>query len=154
MLSIKNKATDDETMQIEQMFDNIQLILHNLSEKQMTAFLSIIFFQLLLTVLAILFFVYNLVQIQKLDQRRVLDDELAERTIAINEIERVKLARDLHDGLAQELVLANLYVDKIDNVGLRDDFNKMFRRSFKEIQTLCSELQTILQDCSRSTYQC
>lgn len=67
--------------------------------------------------------------------------ELAGRLISVQEDERQRIARDLHDNLGQQLTGLRL---KLDGIAMRDDLDSTIRDRVAEAQTTADELDRSL----------
>ena len=130
-------------------FDRVLLVLEDIRRRQTTGFQNILFFTLALGGLAIGALVW---QTQRLRWSASMEAVLvgkAQQRGRIQEHERWRLARELHDGVAQQLARAKLRFEQLDcqacsrlgNVGVRADIAGALSSSIKEIRWLCGGLR-------------
>jgi len=130
-------------------FDRILQALEEIRHRQTTAFQNILFFTLALGGLAIGFLIWR---IQRLRWSASIDSLLTARAVQrgkIQEHERWRIARELHDGVAQELARAKLCFEQLEcascpqttNKSVRDDLSGALSFSIKEIRWICGGLR-------------
>jgi hypothetical protein len=76
-------------------------------------------------------------------KERALAAELKERSAEIHENERKKIARDLHDGLSQNLSLARMSVDGLPEGNEKKQLQISLDQSFKELRRLLFNLRSL-----------
>jgi hypothetical protein len=76
-------------------------------------------------------------------KERALAAELKERSAEIHENERKKIARDLHDGLSQNLSLARMSVDGLPEGNEKKQLQISLDHSFQELRKLLFNLRSV-----------
>jgi signal transduction histidine kinase len=128
--------------EIEIELDNITEELNVLSSQQLSSFESLFFVSYLL--IALLMSLYGIQgrQLAIAREEKIVAAELRKITTLIYEKERKKIARDLHDGLSQNIALARMSVDKLPEGNEKKLLRLSLDQSFKEIRKLLFNLRS------------
>lgn len=118
-------------------FHRGEKLLREMNGRRQKAYISLLFFALVLASLFIFLYYY-----QRLRNRQLLWEGqlyLREKQLILKtqEKERSSLARDLHDGAAQELAFARMAVDKLPPGPSKEVLKKTLSGSIQEIRFIC-----------------
>jgi signal transduction histidine kinase len=152
------RQTDERDRQIDfeaieefqSIFLNSQIVLERFVHTQERA-LSVLLYCLGATVILVIG-ILAIVEVENERDRRAArrTQLLAQNTLGIQERERARIARALHDSLAQELSLATLEAELIagsisrsdaETTGISEKLNARLRRSIDWVRTLAYELR-------------
>ncbi len=76
-------------------------------------------------------------------KEKALAAELKERSAEIHEYEQKKIARDLHDGLSQNIALARMSVDRLPEGNVKKQLRISLDHSFQELRKLLFNLRSV-----------
>lgn len=137
----KKISLNPNFLDVDKIYDNIFMIIENLRGNLISSFFSIIFFNFLLTLFLTSLYHKQLNVIKEIKRKISLEKEINIRTINIYSEERKQIARELHDGIAQELALSRMYVDCLESSKYKEKLAESFNHTFHEIKKLCYELR-------------
>lgn len=136
----------EELLEIEMRIDQVSLELEELSDLQVTSFETLLFVSLILTALLLFFFGYQGRQLLTAREKRARADEMKQRSAAIYESERKRLARDLHDGLSQNIALARMAVDRLPGGNEKQQLQLSLDQGFQELRSILYNLRSTEAD--------
>lgn len=129
-------------LEIEIVLDNITEELNGLSSQQRSSFESLLFLSYLLIALLLILYGVQSRQLASAQSEKSLAAELKRLSVKIYEDERKKIARDLHDGLSQNIALARMSVDTLPECNAKKQLRISLDQSFQDLRNLLFNLRT------------
>lgn len=111
-------------------------------QRERTYGTMVLFVVLLAAAFAVLYG-YQTVRVHALDQDRETRDRIAALTLKVQENERQNLARELHDGVGQQLAIARMAVDKVSDFATKKLLKDSLTRAMQDIRTLALQMRPI-----------
>lgn len=130
-------------MEIEVMLDTFTEELNVLSAWQVSSFQSLLLVSYLLMALLLILYGGQSRQLAVARSERALAARLKEISTEIHETERKKIARDLHDGLSQNLALARMSVDGLPEGNVKKQLRLSLDCGFQELRRLLFDLRSL-----------
>lgn len=151
-------GTMGELLEIEIHIDKVADVIENLAALQVSAFETLLFTSFILTAFLVFFYGYQGRQLAVAMEKKRRADEMKHRVTAIHETERKKLARDLHDGVSQNIALARMSLDRFPEGNAKVQLRLSLDKTFQELRNILYDLrsteisETSLDDLIRREY--
>ncbi|MCF7939630.1 MAG: sensor histidine kinase [Spirochaetales bacterium] len=139
----------EELLEIEMHIDRVTEELEKLSVAQASSFEILLFSNFFLTAILLFFFGYQGRQLLTAREEKLRAEEMKHRAVAIHEAERKKLARDLHDGLSQNIALARMSLDRLPEGNEKGKLRLSLDQSLQELRNILYNLRS-MEDFSLS----
>ncbi len=125
------------------LFNATRTILVDLERRKDYAYLSLLFFLVILVFVFFLLYTYEARQVKELRREREIRRRMKLLTSRLIEQERTKLARELHDGAAQELALTRMMADRLSEGSLKTSLQASLQRSIEQIRMISYQLRPL-----------
>lgn len=109
-------------------------------ERRAHAYRSVVVFVLVLLAGFVALYGYQTFRLHRLRVARRVEEDLAMLSRRVQEHERSSIARDLHDGASQELALARMIADQVDDESTRGALRGSLERAMDEIKLVRASL--------------
>jgi signal transduction histidine kinase len=139
-------ALVQEMLLIEEHFSAAAAAVADLESQRNAAYRSLVLFAVVLAAAFVLLYLHQNTQLRSLAIERRYQQRLMDLTYRVQENERRSLARELHDGTAQELSMARMAVDRIEPGPTRDALKTTLTRAIQEIRLVCQTMHPKIVD--------
>lgn len=129
-----------EMLLIEEHFTAVSSAVAHLESQRNAAYRSLVLFAVVLAAAFVLLYLHQNTQLRALAIEQRYQRRMMDLTYRVQENERRGLARELHDGTAQELSMARMAVDRIEPGPTRDALRTTLTRAIQEIRLVCQTM--------------
>ena len=122
-------------------FVELRRDLEEMELQQSQASESIVFFLVLLAFGFVLLYGVQTVRLRSLRREGALRRRFSRLTQKVQEDERRNLARELHDGVSQDLALARMWIDRLSAPGAQEVLRQTVSRAMQEVRSVTHSLR-------------